>query len=88
VCRRRLRLDRSAVVRGLGILRSVETGTHPSQGVFVGADVHYLTSGGARAAAAAAAWAVFSCLAADRIALVPDAEPYQTGRFYRISSRQ
>lgn len=41
------------------------------------ADVHYLASGSARAAAAGAA---FSRLAADRIALVPHAEPYQPGQ--------
>jgi deoxyribonuclease V len=44
--------------------------------------VHYLASGGARAAAVVAADAAFSRLAADRIALVPDVEPYQPGRFY------
>jgi deoxyribonuclease V len=60
----------------------VEPGTHPSQGAFVAADVHYLASGGARAAAVVAADVAFSRLAADRIALVPDAEPYQQGRFY------
>jgi deoxyribonuclease V len=69
-------------VRGTGILGSVETGTRPSQGVFVAADVHYLASGGARAAAVVAADAAFSRLIADRIALVPEAEPYQPGRFY------
>jgi deoxyribonuclease V len=58
------------------------TGMHPGRGVFVAADVHYLASGGARAAAVVAADAAFSCLAADRIALVPDVEPYQSGRFY------
>ena len=58
------------------------TGGHCGEGVFVAADVHYLASGGARAAAVVAADAAFSCLAADRIALVPDAEPYQPGRFY------
>ena len=47
------------------------------------ADVHYLPSGGARAAAVMAADAAFSRLTADRIALVPDVEPYQPGRFYR-----
>jgi deoxyribonuclease V len=58
------------------------TGTHPGGGVFVAADVHYLASGGARAAAVVAADAAFSCLQADRIAVVPDVEPYQPGRFY------
>lgn len=55
---------------------------HPGGRVFVAADVHYLASGGARAAAVVAADAAFSCLVADRIALVPDVEPYQPGRFY------
>jgi deoxyribonuclease V len=60
----------------------VETGTHPGGGVFVAADAHYLASGGARAAAVVATDAAFSRLAADRIALVPDAEPYRPGRLY------
>jgi deoxyribonuclease V len=55
---------------------------HPSPGVFVAADVHYLASGGARAAAVIAADAAFSGLTADRIAVVPDVEPYQPGQFY------
>ena len=82
VCRCSLRLDRGAVAHGPGILRSVETGIHPGGGVFVAADVHYLASGSARAAAVVAADAAFSCVAADRIALVPDVEPYRPGRFY------
>ena len=51
-------------------------------GVFVAADVHYLASGGARAAAVVAADTFFSYLIADRIAVVPEVEPYQPGRFY------
>ena len=43
--------------------------------------MHYLPSGGARAAAVVAANAAFSRLT-DRIALVPDVEPYKPGRFY------
>jgi deoxyribonuclease V len=50
--------------------------------VFVAADVHYLASGGARAAAVLAADAAFSRLAGDRIAVVPDVEPYRPGQFY------
>ncbi len=46
------------------------------------ADVHYLASGGARAAAVVAADAAFAHLVADRIALVPDVEPYRPGQFY------
>ena len=51
-------------------------------GVFVAADVHYLAAGGARAAAVVAADTFFSYLIADRIAVVPEVEPYQPGRFY------
>ena len=50
--------------------------------MFVAADVHYLASGGARAAAVLAADAAFSRLAGDRIALVPGVEPYRPGQFY------
>jgi deoxyribonuclease V len=51
-------------------------------GVFVAADVHYLASGGARAAAVVAGDAGFSRLVADRVTLVPDVEPYRPGEFY------
>ena len=50
--------------------------------MFVAADVHYLASGGARAAAVVAADPAFSRLTGDRIALVPDVEPYRPGQFY------
>ena len=60
----------------------METGKCPGKGVFVAADVHYLASGGARAAAVVAADAAFSRLVADRVVLVPDAEPYQPGQFW------
>ena len=60
----------------------METGTYSGGHAFVAADVHYLTSGGARAAAVVAADAAFSCLTADCIAVIPDVEPYQPGRFY------
>jgi deoxyribonuclease V len=47
----------------------------------VAAGVHYLPAGVARAAAVAAADMAFSRLAGDRIAVVPDAAPYQPGQF-------
>jgi deoxyribonuclease V len=50
--------------------------------VFVAADVHYLPSGGARAAAVVAADPAFSRLAGDRTAVVDDVAPYQPGQFY------
>ena len=60
----------------------MDTGRCPGEGVYVAADVHYLASGGARAAAVVAADAAFSRLVADRIQLVPEVEPYRPGQFY------
>ena len=60
----------------------METGSCPDAGVFVAADVHYLASGGARAAAVVAADAGFSRLVADRVELVPNVQPYRPGQFY------
>ena len=60
----------------------METGLRPGGGVFVAADVHYLASGAARAAAVVAADAAFSHLVANRVRLVPDVELYQPGQFY------
>jgi deoxyribonuclease V len=45
-------------------------------------DVHYLASGGARAAAVLADDATFSRVADERIALVRDVPPYEPGRFW------
>ena len=50
--------------------------------LFVATDVHYLASGGARAAAVVAADAAFSRLVADRVELVSEVKPYQPGQFY------
>ena len=61
---------------------SVESGGNTSETVFAAADVHYLPSGGARAAAVVAADTAFSRLACDRIAVVTDVAPYQPGEFY------
>jgi deoxyribonuclease V len=69
--------------RDQGILETVGTGRQLSADVCVAADLHYLPCGGARAAAVVAADAAFSCLAADRIALVTRVEPYQPGQFWR-----
>jgi deoxyribonuclease V len=60
------------------MLRSVQ----PGGAVFVAADVHYLASGAALAAAVVAADAVFSRLVAERTAMVPEVLPYRPGRFY------
>jgi deoxyribonuclease V len=50
--------------------------------VFVAADVHYLPSGGARAAAVVAADATFGHLLADRTTHVADVQAYRPGEFY------
>ena len=50
--------------------------------MFAAADVHYLPSDGARAAAVVAADPAFSRLTGDRIAVVADVAPYQPGQFY------
>jgi deoxyribonuclease V len=50
--------------------------------LFVATDVHYLASGGARAAAVVSADAAFSRLIADLVELVPQVQPYQPGQFY------
>jgi deoxyribonuclease V len=48
----------------------------------VAADVHYMASGGARAAAVVSTDAAFSHLVADRVELVSEVQPYQPGQFY------
>ncbi len=59
------------------------TGPHPVHGLCVAADVHYLRSGGARAAAVVSADTAFSRVLAERTAVVPEVCPYQPGEFYR-----
>jgi deoxyribonuclease V len=61
----------------------VATGEHSASGVCAAVDVHYLSSGGARAAAVVATDAVFSQVLAERTAAVPEVEPYRPGEFYR-----
>ena len=60
----------------------METGGHPDFGVCAAVDVHYLRTGGARAAAVLAADAVFAHVLAEHTATVPQVEPYQPGQFY------
>lgn len=45
-------------------------------------DVHYLRSGGARAAAVIAGDAAFSAVRAERTVLVPEVLPYRPGEFF------
>ena len=60
----------------------METGGRPDCGVCAAADVHYLRTGGARAAAVLAADATFAHVLAERTALVPRVAPYRPGEFY------
>jgi deoxyribonuclease V len=60
----------------------METGSRPDAGVFVAADVHYLTPGGARAAAVICADAGYSRPTGERAVLAPQVRPYEPGRFY------
>jgi deoxyribonuclease V len=50
--------------------------------VFAAADVHYLGSGEARAAAVLAADAAFSLVLGEQITVVPEVMPYRPGEFY------
>lgn len=51
-------------------------------GLFAAADVYYLASGGARAAAVVAADAAFTHVLAEYTALTPAVAPYQPGQLY------
>jgi len=57
-------------------------GTHRGPGLFAAADVYYLGSGGARAAAVVAADAAFTHVLAEHTALTDEVAPYQPGEFY------
>jgi hypothetical protein len=56
------------------------TGGRPDRGVCAAVDVHYLSTGGARAAAVLAADAAFAHVLAERTALVPPGSALPTGR--------
>ena len=60
----------------------METGGRPEFGVCAALDVHYLRTGGARAAAVLAADAAFAHVLAERTAVVPRIAPYRPGDFY------
>jgi deoxyribonuclease V len=59
---------------------AIERGTDGP--VFAAADVHYLGSGGARAAVVLAADTTFSTGLTERTAFVPEVAPYRPGEFY------
>ena len=60
----------------------METGGCPEFGVCAAVDVHYLSTGGARAAAVLAADAAFAHVLAERTAVLPHVLPYRPGDFY------
>jgi hypothetical protein len=60
----------------------METGMRTDCGVCAAVDVHYLSTGGARAAAVLAADAVFAHVLAERTTVVPRVAPYRPGEFY------
>ena len=57
-------------------------GAHRDPGLFAAADVYYLGSGGARAAAVVAADAAFTHVLGEYTAFTPEVAPYQPGQFY------
>jgi len=60
----------------------MESGGRPEFGVCAAVDVHYLRTGGARAAVVLAADAVFAHPLAERTAVLPRVPPYRPGEFY------
>ena len=61
----------------------MEAGGCPEFGVCAAVDVHYLRTGGARAAAVLAADAASAHVLAERTAVIPQVPPYLPGEFYR-----
>ena len=59
----------------------METGGRLEFGVCAAAGVHYLSTGGARAAAVLAADAAFAHVLAERTAVLPRVPPYRPGEF-------
>jgi deoxyinosine 3'endonuclease (endonuclease V) len=68
--------------REFGHPEDMKTSGRPDGGVCAAADVHYLSIGGARAAAVLAADAAFAHVLAERTAVVPRVPPYRPGEFY------
>ena len=61
----------------------MDTGRPPDYGPCAAVDVHYLSTGGARAAAVLAAGAAFAHVLAERTAVVPRVPAYRPGEFCR-----
>jgi deoxyribonuclease V len=60
----------------------MKTGGRPDRGVYAAVDVHYLRTGGARAAAVLAADAAFAHVLAEHTAVVSPVAPYRPGELY------
>jgi len=60
----------------------MQAGSRPGRGVHAAVDVHYLSSGGARAAAVLAADTSFVEVMAERTVVVPEVLPYRPGEFF------
>ncbi len=60
----------------------MDAGGRPGCGVCAAVDVHYLSTGGARAAAVLAAGNTFACVLGERTAVVTGVPPYRPGEFY------
>ena len=58
------------------------TGNNPAHRGFAAADVHYLGSGGARAAAVVAGDPAFALVLSEHTAVIPEVQPYRPGEFY------
>ena len=67
---------------GFGHAQDMETGRPTDGGVCAAVDVHYLGTGGARAAAVLAADAAFARVLAERTAVLPRVPPNRPGEFY------
>jgi len=61
----------------------METGECPGYGLCAAVNVHYLSTGAARAAAVLAADTAFAHVLAERTAVVPRVPPYLPSEFYR-----
>jgi deoxyribonuclease V len=68
--------------RRFGHPQDMNPAGRPEFGVCAAVDVHYLRTGGARAAAVLAADAAFAHMLAERTAVVPRVPPYRPGQFY------
>jgi deoxyribonuclease V len=66
-----------------GILKMWKLAGLPESGLCAAVDVHYLSTGGAQAAAVLAADAAFVRMLAERTAVLPQVLPYRPGQFYR-----